>query len=82
MLEEKMTVGPKGQVVIPSPLRKAFKILPGSKVVFRIEKNKIILERLETDSVSTFRVIARKGKSIRKILPREYEAEISKRTEL
>ncbi len=82
MLEEKMTVGPKGQVVIPSPLRKAFKILPGSKVVFRIEKNKIILERLETDPVSTFRVIARKGKSIRKISPHEYEAEMSKRTEL
>ena len=82
MLDEEMTVGPKGQVVIPSPLRKAFKILPGSKVVFKIEENKIILERLETDSVSTFRAIARKGKSVRKISPHEYETEISERIEL
>ena len=64
MLKKEITVGPRGQIVIPGSLRKAFKILPGSNVVFRIEKNKIILERLEANPVSTFRVIARKGKSI------------------
>lgn len=34
MLEEEMTVGPKGQVVIPKAMRKALKIHPGSKVIF------------------------------------------------
>lgn len=36
MLEEEMTVGPNGQVVIPRAMRKALKIHPGSKVVFKL----------------------------------------------
>ena len=52
MLEEEMTVGPKGQVVIPRAMRKVLKIQPGSKVVFRLEDGRAILEKQEFDAVS------------------------------
>jgi len=77
-----MTIGPKGQVVIPIALRKALKIVPGSKVIFKIDGDKIILEKLKTDSISVFRDIAKKGKSINKIAYDEYKNEILKRNEL
>jgi AbrB family looped-hinge helix DNA binding protein len=79
MLEEEMTVGPKGQVVIPSAMRKALKIQPGSKVVFKLEDNRAIVEKQETDSVSVFERVARAGKTVRNISPHEYENELQER---
>ena len=64
MFEEEMNVGPKGQVVIPVALRKALKITPGSKVIFKIDGDRIILEKLKTDSVNIFREIA-KNKNVK-----------------
>ena len=82
MFEEEMTVGPKGQVVIPVALRKTLKITPGSKVIFRVDGDRIILAKLKTDSVNIFRDIAKKGKSIDKITYNEYKNEIFKRNKL
>jgi AbrB family looped-hinge helix DNA binding protein len=79
MLEEEMTVGPKGQVVIPSAMRKALKIQPGSKVVFKLEDNRAIVEKQEMDSVSVFERVARAGKTIRSISPHGYETELQER---
>ncbi len=41
MFEEEMKVGPKGQVVIPQPLRKTLGIHAGSKIVFKLEEGKL-----------------------------------------
>ncbi len=79
MLDEEMKVGPKGQVVIPRAMRKALKIQPGSKVVFRLEDDRAILEKQSRDSVGTLEAVARRGKSVRRISPHEYELELTER---
>jgi len=79
LLEEEMTVGPKGQVVIPRAIRKALKIHPGSKVVFKLEANRTVVQKQETDSVAVFERVARAGKTVRKISPHEYESELKER---
>ncbi|MBI2183585.1 MAG: AbrB/MazE/SpoVT family DNA-binding domain-containing protein [Thaumarchaeota archaeon] len=63
MLEEEMKVGPKGQVVIPKALRKVLKIHPGSKVTFRLEDDKVIIQKPQLDAVAVFEEIAKKGRS-------------------
>ncbi|MBI2937307.1 MAG: AbrB/MazE/SpoVT family DNA-binding domain-containing protein [Thaumarchaeota archaeon] len=80
MIEEEMKVGPKGQVVIPRALRKALKIHPGSKVVFTLEGDRIVLKKPKVDSVAIMERIARKGPSIKLIAPHLYEEELSERT--
>jgi len=79
MLEEEMKVGPKGQVVIPRTLRKALRIHPGSKIVFKLEKGKLILEKQFFDSVSVLENIAKKRPSISKIDAHIYEEELRAR---
>jgi len=79
MLEEEMTVGPKGQVVIPRSMRKALRIHPGSRVIFRLEEDHAIVKKLEIDSVAVFERVARHGKTVRKISPHEYERELEGR---
>ena len=80
MLEEEMTVGPKGQVVIPRAMRKALKIQPGSKVVFRLGENRAVLEKQAVDSVGVFEGVARRGASVQDVKPHGYEDELAGRT--
>jgi len=80
MLEEEMKVGQKGQVVIPHTLRKALNIHPGSKVKFKLENGRIILEKQFLDSVGILENIAKKGTSISKIDAHVYEEELDRRT--
>ena len=79
ILEEEMTVGPKGQVVIPRAMRKVLKIQPGSKVVFRLEDGRAVVQKQEFDAVRTLEGVAHRGKSIRRIQPHQYEAELAGR---
>ncbi len=80
MLEEEMKVGPKGQVVIPRAMRKALKIEPGSKVLFKLEDDKLILKKPAFDAVAVFTRIANEIKSNEKINPHAYEEELEERT--
>ena len=80
MFEEEMKIGPKGQVVIPQALRKMLKIHPGSKVIFKLEEGRLILEKQSLDSVGTLENIARKGPSIGKINAHIYEEELRARS--
>ena len=59
LIEEEMKVGPKGQVVIPRAMRKALKIEPGSKVIFTLEDDKLILKKPAFDAVAVFERIAK-----------------------
>ncbi len=67
VIEEEMKVGPKGQVVIPHKMRKALKISPGSKLVFKLAGEKLTVEKPFFDSVGVFVGIAQKGSSVSKI---------------
>jgi len=75
-----MKVGPKGQVVIPRTIRKALKIHPGSRIIFKLDEGKLILEKPIFDAVEVLENIARKGPSMRKIRPHAYEEELSLRS--
>ena len=76
-----MKVGPKGQVVIPCAMRKALKIEPGSKVLFTLDDNKLILKKPAFDAVAVFERTAKSGKSISKIEPHAaYEEELEERS--
>jgi AbrB family looped-hinge helix DNA binding protein len=79
MLTDKMRVGPKGQVVIPKSFRKILKIAPGSEIIFRLEGERVILEREADDPIRALEIIARKGKSVSKINPHAYEEELRER---
>lgn len=80
MLTDRMRVGPKGQVVIPRSFRKVLKIGPGSEVVFRLEGDRVVLETETADPLQTFESISRKGRSVSRISPHEYERELEERT--
>ncbi len=80
MIEISSKVGPKGQVVIPKVLRDAFKITPGSNVVFSIDGDKLILRKPLEDATSVFESLARSRKKALSLHPHEaYEREIEER---
>lgn len=58
MIEVEMKVGPKGQVVIPSVLRKNFNIRSGDKVLFESDGDRLIIKRAEKGGVDKLRKIA------------------------
>jgi AbrB family looped-hinge helix DNA binding protein len=76
MFTDRMRVGPKGQVVIPKKLREALKIGPGSEIIVRLEGDHVVLEKEAANPLETFGTISRKGKSVSKINPHEYEREL------
>lgn len=80
VLTDRMRVGPKGQVVIPTRFRKVLKIGPGSEVVFRLEGDRVVLEKETTDPLRTFEIVSRKGRSVSKINPHAYEDELEERS--
>jgi len=79
MISEERKVGPKGQVVVPEIFRRALGIMPGSILRIRLEESRLILEKVQGDSVGQFERIAKAGRSIRAIKPHEYEEELEKR---
>ena len=77
-----MRVGTRVQVVIPVALKKKFKITRGSKVIFKLDNDRIILEKLKTNSINTFKHISGNGRNINEITNNEYADEIFKRNKL
>lgn len=73
-----MKVGPKGQVVIPKVFRKSLGLFPGTKVVFTLREEGILLEKAREDAAAVFKEIAECGKSV-KVKPHEYVEELEKR---
>ena len=77
-IREEMTIGPKGQVVIPKMFRKYTGLQPGSKVVIELVDHGLTLEKPRRDVVDSMRRIAHMGKQV-KISPHEYEEELELR---
>lgn len=78
MIREEMKIGPKGQVVIPKVFRKSLGLHPGTKVVFILREEGLLLEKPREDATKVFKEIAESGKSV-KIKPDEYVEELEKR---
>lgn len=64
LIQQKMMVGPKGQVVIPKLFRDAEKIIPGCEVVFEL-KDEGILIRMENGQ-EQIKIMEQIAKSISK----------------
>lgn len=69
----------KGQIVIPKNLREMLGLRAGTKVVFEVEGDRIIIKKVKNIK-KEFEKIAAQGKSISKIdLDKEYEEQIEER---
>ena len=80
MIVFESTVGPKGQVVIPKPIRDSLRLLPGAKVRVTLEGGRILVEPPRNDIIEVCRRILSRGKSVRKIdLDQQYEESIGRR---
>jgi len=60
ILKETMTIGPKGQVVIPAPFRRLLDISPGMSVMVELEERRVVIEKPTTDVIKKFRAVAKK----------------------
>lgn len=79
MSEKEVKVGSKGQVVIPHTMRKALKISPGSKIKFRLNDGRIIIEKPDFDAVATLTKIAKQINYNQKMNSHQYEEELEER---
>jgi AbrB family looped-hinge helix DNA binding protein len=82
MDQAEMTVGPKGQIVIPVEMRRALKIAPGSKVVVSYREGKVIIEKTGGSSVAVFARVAQEGPPLTEFDPHIAEKEIEERMRL
>jgi len=76
MSELTMTVGPKGQVVIPKGLRDEYGISPGDDVLFDGVEEGVIIRKPIRNVAKEMRKIALSGKGMGKI---DLDEEYSKR---
>lgn len=51
MLKLKSKIGPKGQVVIPKPIRDSFGFEPGESVYFYVQKDEVIVEKKSGEKI-------------------------------
>ena len=58
MVEAVMTIGPKGQVVVPKQIRDGLSIKPGDRVVVRGEKGSVRIFRAESSVAELFEKLA------------------------
>jgi len=80
MIEQEMKVGSKGQVVIPRLFRSTLKIYPGSKVIVRLENDRVVVEKKAMlAAAAEFERIAKSGRSVNRISPHVYEEEFDNR---
>ena len=55
------TLSTKGQLVIPTRFRKALHLQPGDKVAFRLDGERLVIER---ESAAFAKLIKRKGRKV------------------
>lgn len=79
MVQITMTVGPKGQVVIPKVFRDEFGIAPNDKVIIKESKEGIVISKPKLDVANIFREIGNNGPQLKKLNPHFYEKELEER---
>ncbi len=71
MVELKVKLGPKGQILIPKILREHYKLYPKQEVIIKEEKEGVLITNNEIDIIKELEKIAkeatkkRKGKKIK-----------------
>ncbi len=83
MVELKVRLGPKGQIVIPKILRDQYKLYPKNEVIIKEDKEGIIIKKPDEDIVKKLRTIAERinknkkiklnAKEIKEMLYEQYE---------
>jgi len=84
IIQQKMTVGPKGQVVIPKVFRTIEKITPGSEIIFELKDEGILIRKqIDYDPVKLMEQIAKSiSKKHKKIIvnsDKDYEEMLEER---
>lgn len=82
-IQEKMTVGPKGQVVIPKIFRDLENIFPGNEIIFELKDEGILIRKIQYDHIKMAEMIAKsiskKHKKITIDSDRDYEEMLEER---
>mgnify|MGYP001573390175 CR=1 FL=1 len=82
MVQLKVRIGEKGQIVIPKIFRESFKLYPNEEAIIEEEQNGVLIRKKDIDVVGKLREIAlkinMKGKEldthhIKKIMEQQYE---------
>lgn len=79
MERELTTVSTKGQLVIPSEIREALQIQPGTRMVVMQEENRIILQPVNERFLKETRGITAGGRSLSDMLLEERRQDEAKR---
>lgn len=66
MVELKVRIGSKGQIVIPKIFRQAYKFYPEQEVVIKNDKEGVLIKKQDEDIVERLREIANKAAKRRK----------------
>ncbi len=66
MVELKVRMSTKGQIVIPKIFRDSNKMYPQEEFIIKIEQGKVIIEKQEGDIVEKLREFAREAARLRK----------------
>ena len=74
-MTDTVTVTSKGQLVIPSRLRRKFGIRKGTRVAFLEDDDRLILQPITLEYIESLRGILKGGPSALKILLRERRRE-------
>ena len=80
MKSELAAVSTKGQLVIPSEIRAALHIRPGTRVVVTLEENRIILQPVNEQFLKETRGITAGGRSLSDMLLAERRQDEAQRT--
>jgi AbrB family looped-hinge helix DNA binding protein len=65
----------RGQIVIPRDIRRRLNIIPGKKLLIKVEGEQVVIQPLPDDPVEAFRGIFAKGDSLTKALIKDRKEE-------
>lgn len=68
----------RGQIVIPRDIRRRLNIIPGKKLLIKVEGEKAVIQPLPDDPIKAFRGIFAKGDSLTKALIKDRKEERSR----